>query len=134
MDFLYNFTHSDGYFPLDNSQPLGDMQTFNSFPCQLVSLVALTDLTSILVPFFFSFVPDVFLFLQSVTINGGRPPLVKFAAVMAVIVNWTSTLFIFVMTCESLLMRRGYMLSVSSNLTPVLTFCFPRFFCNILRP
>ncbi|KIM30041.1 hypothetical protein M408DRAFT_328454, partial [Serendipita vermifera MAFF 305830] len=46
-----------------------------------------------------------------ITIVATRPPLVQFAAVMAVIVNWTSTLFIFILTCEVIIMRRGFMLS-----------------------
>lgn len=50
--------------------------------------------------------------LKEITITAKRPAIVKFAAIMAVIVNWTSTFFIFILTCEALIMRRGYMLSV----------------------
>lgn len=50
--------------------------------------------------------------LKEITINAFRPEIVKFAAITAVIVNWTSTFFIFILTCESLVMRRGYVLSV----------------------
>jgi hypothetical protein len=53
---------------------------------------------------------------------------------MAVIVNWTSTLFIFVMTCETLLMRRGYMLSVSSKSNSRPYFLFYSLFPAIFFP
>jgi len=36
-----------------------------------------------------------------------RPGLVIFAAIVAVIVNWLSTIFIFIMTCEGVVLRRS---------------------------
>ncbi|KAG8817580.1 hypothetical protein FRC17_011167 [Serendipita sp. 399] len=42
-----------------------------------------------------------------------RPPLVIFAAVTAVVVNWTCTLFIFILTCEAIIMRRGVCVAVA---------------------
>ncbi|KAG8832260.1 hypothetical protein FRC17_001657 [Serendipita sp. 399] len=44
--------------------------------------------------------------------TGRRPTLVKFAAVLAVLVNWTSTIGIFLLTCEAVIMRRLHILSV----------------------
>jgi hypothetical protein len=46
-------------------------------------------------------------------ITGKRPELVKFAAISAVVVNWISTFFIFILTAEVIVMKREYMLSVS---------------------
>ncbi|CAG7855027.1 SubName: Full=Uncharacterized protein {ECO:0000313/EMBL:CCA74385.1} [Serendipita indica DSM 11827] len=43
--------------------------------------------------------------------TGRRPPLVKFAAILAVMINWASTIGIFLLTCESVVMRRTYILS-----------------------
>ncbi|CAG7855207.1 SubName: Full=Uncharacterized protein {ECO:0000313/EMBL:CCA74901.1} [Serendipita indica DSM 11827] len=43
--------------------------------------------------------------------TGRRPGLVKFAAILAVLVNWTSTIGIFLLTCESVVMRRTYILT-----------------------
>ncbi|CAG7855206.1 SubName: Full=Uncharacterized protein {ECO:0000313/EMBL:CCA75632.1} [Serendipita indica DSM 11827] len=43
--------------------------------------------------------------------TGRRPALVRFAAILAVLVNWTSTIGIFLLTCESVVMRRTYILS-----------------------
>ncbi|PVG03822.1 hypothetical protein CPB86DRAFT_307669 [Serendipita vermifera] len=40
------------------------------------------------------------------TLKARRTALVKFASIVAVIVNWFSTVFIFVMTCEGVVMRR----------------------------
>ncbi|PVG03818.1 hypothetical protein CPB86DRAFT_307328 [Serendipita vermifera] len=40
------------------------------------------------------------------TLKARRTGLVKFASIVAVIVNWFSTLFIFIMTCEGVLMQR----------------------------
>ena len=42
--------------------------------------------------------------------TGRRPSLVKFAAIVAVIVNWTSTISIFLLTSEAVIMRRTYIL------------------------
>ncbi|KAG8854969.1 hypothetical protein FRB91_002859 [Serendipita sp. 411] len=53
-----------------------------------------------------------------------RPPLVIFAAVTAVVVNWTCTLFIFILTSEAIIMRRGYMLEG----TDILSMCFTALF------
>ncbi|PVG03828.1 hypothetical protein CPB86DRAFT_810383 [Serendipita vermifera] len=40
------------------------------------------------------------------TVNAKRTSLVKFASVLAVIINWLSTAFIFIMTCEGVFMQR----------------------------
>ncbi|PVF99451.1 hypothetical protein CPB86DRAFT_813834 [Serendipita vermifera] len=53
-----------------------------------------------------------------------RPPIVKFAAVISVIVNWTSTFFIFILTCEVLVMRRGFMMSGTDLLGVAFTSLF----------
>ncbi|PVG03816.1 hypothetical protein CPB86DRAFT_307384 [Serendipita vermifera] len=42
-----------------------------------------------------------------VTFKARRTGLVKFACVVAVVVNWFSTIFIFIMTCEGVIMRRA---------------------------
>lgn len=55
---------------------------------------------------------------------GSRPPVVVFAAVSAVIVNWTSALFIFILTCEAIVLRRKYMLDG----TDILSVCFTALF------
>ncbi|PVF92860.1 hypothetical protein CPB86DRAFT_819303 [Serendipita vermifera] len=46
-----------------------------------------------------------------VEMTARRPPMVKFAAILSLLVNWTSTFFIFILTCEVLIMRRGFMLA-----------------------
>lgn len=74
-----------------------------TFPCHIVRLSPI------------SFYLLVLTSGQTVMLTASRPPLVRFAVAMAVIVNWTSTLFIFILTCESLIMRRGWMLSVSTS-------------------
>lgn len=61
---------------------------------------------------------------MEIKFKGIRPPVVKFAAVSAVIVNWTSALFIFVLTCEAIVMRRRYMLEG----TDILSVCFTALF------
>ncbi|CAG7847415.1 SubName: Full=Uncharacterized protein {ECO:0000313/EMBL:CCA68175.1} [Serendipita indica DSM 11827] len=61
---------------------------------------------------------------MEITFTARRPPVVKFAAVAAVIVNWTSALFIFVLTCEAIVMRRRYMLEG----TDILSVCFTALF------
>ncbi|PVF99450.1 hypothetical protein CPB86DRAFT_756553 [Serendipita vermifera] len=48
---------------------------------------------------------------MKIDIIATRPPLVKFAAILSLIVNWTSTFFVFVLTCEVIVMRRGFMMS-----------------------
>jgi hypothetical protein len=47
-----------------------------------------------------------------VDFTGKRPGLVIFAALIAVIVNWTTTMGIFLLTCEAVVMRRTYIFSV----------------------
>jgi hypothetical protein len=47
-----------------------------------------------------------------VDFTGKRPGLVIFSAIVAVIVNWTSTIGIFLLTCESVVMRRTWILRV----------------------
>ncbi|KIM23778.1 hypothetical protein M408DRAFT_27605 [Serendipita vermifera MAFF 305830] len=59
-----------------------------------------------------------------ITIVGTRPPLVQFAAIMALLVNWISTIFIFVLTAECLLMRRGFMMSGTDLLGVTFTSLF----------
>ncbi|KIM25660.1 hypothetical protein M408DRAFT_73969, partial [Serendipita vermifera MAFF 305830] len=39
-----------------------------------------------------------------------RPGLVIFATIIAVVVNWLSTIFIFIMTCEGVIMRRTHVI------------------------
>lgn len=63
-----------------------------------------------------------------------RPPLVKFAAVFSVVVNWTSTFFIFVLTCEVLIMRRGFMLSGTDLLGLTFTSLFALPSVRLLLP
>ncbi|KAG8840847.1 hypothetical protein FRB91_001764 [Serendipita sp. 411] len=59
-----------------------------------------------------------------VTLIGKRPPLLIFCAVAAVFVNWTCALFIFILTCEAIIMRRSYMLKG----TDILSMCFTALF------
>ncbi|KAG8793449.1 hypothetical protein FRC17_008450, partial [Serendipita sp. 399] len=59
-----------------------------------------------------------------VTLWGTRPPLLIFCAIAAVFVNWTCALFIFVLTCEAIVMRRSYMLRG----TDILSMCFTALF------
>ncbi|KAG8775604.1 hypothetical protein FRC15_000437 [Serendipita sp. 397] len=56
--------------------------------------------------------------------DGSRPPLLIFCAVAAVVVNWTCALFIFILTCEAIIMRRSYMLQG----TDILSMCFTALF------
>ncbi|KAG8811526.1 hypothetical protein FRC17_002411 [Serendipita sp. 399] len=56
--------------------------------------------------------------------DGVRPPLLIFCAVAAVLVNWSCALFIFVLTCEAIIMRRSYMLQG----TDILSMCFTALF------
>ncbi|KAG8836723.1 hypothetical protein FRB91_008509 [Serendipita sp. 411] len=56
--------------------------------------------------------------------DGSRPPLLIFCAVAAVVVNWTCALFIFILTCEAIIMRRSYMLEG----TDILSMCFTALF------
>ncbi|KAG8749978.1 hypothetical protein FRC14_000910 [Serendipita sp. 396] len=59
-----------------------------------------------------------------VTFWASRPPLLIFCAVAAVFVNWTCALFIFILTCEAIIMRRSYMLRG----TDILSMCFTALF------
>ncbi|KAG8840419.1 hypothetical protein FRB91_006112 [Serendipita sp. 411] len=59
-----------------------------------------------------------------VTFSAARPPLLIFCAVAAVFVNWTCALFIFILTCEAIVMRRSYMLQG----TDILSMCFTALF------
>ncbi|CAG7849679.1 SubName: Full=Uncharacterized protein {ECO:0000313/EMBL:CCA73679.1} [Serendipita indica DSM 11827] len=59
-----------------------------------------------------------------INIKGSRPPLVRFSVVMALIVNWTSPIFIFVLTCETVILRRGYMLHSTDVFGVVFTSLF----------
>ncbi|PVF99452.1 hypothetical protein CPB86DRAFT_813835 [Serendipita vermifera] len=63
-----------------------------------------------------------------------RPPIVKFAAILSVIVNWTSTLFIFILTSEVLIMRRGFMMSGTDLLGVVFTSLFALPSIRLLLP
>ncbi|KAG8805197.1 hypothetical protein FRC18_006805, partial [Serendipita sp. 400] len=56
--------------------------------------------------------------------TGKRPLLVKFAAILAVIVNWTSTIGIFLLTCEAVIMHRFHILSETDILAVCLTALF----------
>ncbi|PVG03781.1 hypothetical protein CPB86DRAFT_748230 [Serendipita vermifera] len=56
--------------------------------------------------------------------TGRRPDLVVFAAIVAVIVNWASTIGIFLITCESVIMRRTYILREMDILGVCLTALF----------
>ncbi|KAG8832261.1 hypothetical protein FRC17_001658 [Serendipita sp. 399] len=56
--------------------------------------------------------------------SGRRPILVKFAAILAVVVNWTSTIGIFLLTCEAVIMRRVHILTE----TDILGVCFTALF------
>jgi hypothetical protein len=46
--------------------------------------------------------------------TGRRPGLVIFAALVAVIVNWALTISIFLLTSESVIMRRSYIFAVGA--------------------
>ncbi|KAG8770419.1 hypothetical protein FRC20_002107 [Serendipita sp. 405] len=59
-----------------------------------------------------------------VDFTGKRPLLVKFAAILAVLVNWTSTIGIFLLTCEAVIMRRVHILSETDILGVCLTALF----------
>ncbi|KAG8811527.1 hypothetical protein FRC17_002412 [Serendipita sp. 399] len=59
-----------------------------------------------------------------VTLIGQRPPLLIFCAIAAVVVNWTCAVFIFILTCEAIVMRRSYMLQG----TDILSMCFTALF------
>jgi hypothetical protein len=52
--------------------------------------------------------------------TGKRPGLVVFSALIAVIVNWCSTIGIFLLTCESVVMRRSYIFTVRTLFVPQL--------------
>lgn len=56
--------------------------------------------------------------------TGRRPGLVKFACIVAVIVNWTSTIGIFLLTCEAVVMKRNYILRDMDILGVCLTALF----------
>ncbi|KAG8814323.1 hypothetical protein FRC17_001198 [Serendipita sp. 399] len=56
--------------------------------------------------------------------TGKRPPLVRFAALLAVLVNWLSTIGIFVLTSEAVIMGRMYILTE----TDILGVCFTALF------
>ncbi|CAG7852074.1 SubName: Full=Uncharacterized protein {ECO:0000313/EMBL:CCA74901.1} [Serendipita indica DSM 11827] len=56
--------------------------------------------------------------------TGRRPPLVKFAAILAALINWASTIGIFLLTCESVIMRRTYILSDTDILGVCVTALF----------
>ena len=57
--------------------------------------------------------PDIFLLpFQHIDFVGRRPGLVIFATMIGVIVNWTTTLGIFLITCEAVVMKRTYILKV----------------------
>ncbi|KAG8820877.1 hypothetical protein FRC17_009991 [Serendipita sp. 399] len=62
--------------------------------------------------------------LKEVTFIGKRPPLLIFCAIAAVVVNWTCAVFIFILTCEAIVMRRSYMLQG----TDILSMCFTALF------
>ncbi|KIM23777.1 hypothetical protein M408DRAFT_27604 [Serendipita vermifera MAFF 305830] len=69
-----------------------------------------------------------------ITIVATRPPLVQFAAILALFVNWISTMFIFVLTAESLVMRRGFMLSGTDLLGVTFTSLFALPSVRLLLP
>jgi len=54
-------------------------------------------------------------FFQHIDFEGRRPGLVIFATMVALVVNWTTTLGIFLITCEAVVMRRAYILKVRCN-------------------
>ncbi|KAG8805611.1 hypothetical protein FRC18_006586, partial [Serendipita sp. 400] len=56
--------------------------------------------------------------------RGKRPDLVRFAAMLAVVVNWLSTFGIFVLTCEAAIMGRLHILTE----TDILGVCFTALF------
>ncbi|KAG8775551.1 hypothetical protein FRC15_000457, partial [Serendipita sp. 397] len=61
---------------------------------------------------------------MTVNFIGRRPPLLIFCAIAAVAVNWTCAIFIFILTCEAIIMRRSYMLQG----TDILSMCFTALF------
>ncbi|PVG01425.1 hypothetical protein CPB86DRAFT_103679 [Serendipita vermifera] len=67
-------------------------------------------------------------------LHATRPPLVRFAAVLSLIVNWTSTFFVFVLTCEVIVMGRGYMLSGTDLLGVTFTSLFALPSVRLLLP
>jgi hypothetical protein len=71
---------------------------------------------------------------KKIEITAKRPPLVKFAAVLSLVVNWTSTFFIFILTCEVLIMRRGFMLSGTDLLGVTFTSLFALLSVRLLLP
>lgn len=70
----------------------------------------------------------------SIKITASRPPLVKFAVMMSLVVNWTSTFFIFVLTCEALIMRRGFIVSGTDILGVTFTALFALPSVRLLLP
>ncbi|KAG8750498.1 hypothetical protein FRC14_000449 [Serendipita sp. 396] len=61
---------------------------------------------------------------NKIEFDGTRPPLLIFCAIAAVVVNWTCAIFIFILTCEAIVMRRSYMLKG----TDILSMCFTALF------
>ncbi|KAG8776563.1 hypothetical protein FRB91_000797 [Serendipita sp. 411] len=59
-----------------------------------------------------------------IVFRGMRPLVVIICAITAVAVNWTCAIFIFVLTCETVFMRRSYMLQG----TDILSMCFTALF------
>lgn len=58
------------------------------------------------------------------TLTGTRPPLVRFAAIVAAIVNWLTTTGIFLIVCESVILKRTYILRETDILAVCLTALF----------
>jgi hypothetical protein len=50
--------------------------------------------------------------VQHIDVTGRRPGLVIFAAMVALVVNWTTTIGIFLITCEAVIMQRTHILRV----------------------
>lgn len=71
---------------------------------------------------------------MKIDMTASRPDLVKFTAVLSIIVNWTSTFFIFVLTSEVLLMRRGFMMSGTDLLGVTFTSLFALPSIRLLLP
>jgi hypothetical protein len=87
-------------------------------PCHLVRLLSFY-LSSFLIFSSNFWEPE-----QKLEFVARRPPIVKFAAVLSVIVNWTSTFFIFILTCEVIIMRRGFTMSGTDLLGVTFTALF----------
>jgi hypothetical protein len=66
--------------------------------------------------------------------TASRPALVQFTAVLSIVVNWTSTFIIFVLTSEVLLMRRGFMMSGTDLLGVTFTSLFALPSIRLLLP